>query len=84
MNQQLGLDSTHLRGRENQVYDKISRLRKDNLKSTNSILKAYPFMYSYSRYYMLLELSLRIFNFLATSSKDLPGPLRLSINFIHA
>ena len=77
-NQQLDLDSAYLPGRENQVADTISNLTKDDLTSVKYLLRAYPLLASYRRYYPPPELSSRIFNFLTSASEALPGPLRLN------
>ena len=82
MSQLLCLDRTYLLGRENQVSDAISFLKENKLAFVNYLLQAYPLLASFSHCHPLLEISLRIFNFLEVASEDLTEALRLNGQFI--
>ena len=81
MSKSLELDRTYLLGRENQVTDKISCTSRANLMNANYLSRVYPFLSSYHRYDLLLELSLQMFNLLTKSSEELLGPLRMQGHF---
>ena len=71
INEPLSIDRTCVPGEEIFCSDVISHLNKASLTSVNFHLWTFPFLESYRHYHLLQDLSLKIFNLIATASEEL-------------